>query len=102
MFDSIDFEKFSIKELIALNHKLVSHIRFREKNECITEMAKFNPGDKVYFEDEEGETIRGVVVRINQKSITLHTDDHRKWRVSPQLLRKQKTRNKIPSLKILQ
>lgn len=42
-------------------------------------------GDCVGF-DKEDEQVVGIVIRLNHKTITLITRDHRRWRVSYQLL----------------
>lgn len=42
-------------------------------------------GDCVGF-DKDGEQIVGVVIRLNQKTASLATMDHRRWRVSYSLL----------------
>lgn len=42
-------------------------------------------GDCVGF-NKDGEQIAGIVIRLNYKTVTLITKDHRRWRVSYQLL----------------
>jgi len=51
-------------------------------------LAKFSLGDKVSFTNNGGETVAGIVVRVNKKTVSIHTDDHQHWNVSPHLLKK--------------
>jgi hypothetical protein len=44
-------------------------------------------GSVVMFEAPDGRTIRGIVVRRNRKTVTIHTDDGKHWNVSPTLVR---------------
>ena len=49
------------------------------------ETKSFNKRDRVFF-DYQGETIRGTVIRVNKKTITLRSDNDIEWRVSPKFL----------------
>lgn len=53
-------------------------------------MADFRPGDVVSFQTDRGETITGVLVRLNKKSVTVHTENDNRWNVAPQLLTRVK------------
>ena len=44
-------------------------------------------GSAVMFEAPDGRTVRGIVVRRNRKTGTIHTDDEKHWNVSPTLVR---------------
>ncbi|WP_152716168.1 MULTISPECIES: hypothetical protein [Morganellaceae] len=48
-------------------------------------MADFRPGDMVRFQTDERE-ITGVLIRLNKKSVTVHTENGNRWNVAPQLL----------------
>lgn len=39
------------------------------------------------FEGPGGAPIRGVVIRRNKKTVTVHAEDDRQWNVSPTLLK---------------
>jgi hypothetical protein len=43
-------------------------------------------GARVQFTGKGGEVVRGEVIQINRKTITVQSDDHRQWRVSASLL----------------
>ncbi len=47
----------------------------------------FQRGDTVTFDDRDGRTITGVIVRINQRTATLGTGDGATWRVPFHALR---------------
>jgi hypothetical protein len=54
---------------------------------AITRTREFQRGDTATFEDREGRTITGVVVRINQRTATIGTGDGGSWRVPFHMLR---------------
>ena len=47
----------------------------------------FARDDEVEFEDNKGKTLRGKVVRVNTKTITVAVDEFLEWRVPPTMLR---------------
>lgn len=82
----IDFAKLSDDELFDLNAKLVEHIKARHQARSQEAIAKFDIGDRVQFKDNDGELVRATIIRINRKTVVLHSDDHRNWKVSPTFL----------------
>jgi len=52
-----------------------------------TKAREFQRGDTVTFEDRDGRSITGVVVRINQRTATIGTGDGGNWRVPFHMLR---------------
>jgi hypothetical protein len=42
---------------------------------------------RVYFINNDGNRIVGTIVRLNQKTITIKSDDGVRWRVSPYFLK---------------
>lgn len=48
-------------------------------------MKRFNLHDRVYFSRGNSKIV-GQIVRINQRTLTLHADDGSHWNVSPTLL----------------
>jgi len=53
-------------------------------------MEDFRPGDVVSFRAEDGQTVTGVLVRLNKKTVTVHTENGARWNVAPQLLTRVK------------
>ncbi len=56
-----------------------------QRQRTIQSMADFRPGDMVRFQTDERE-ITGVLIRLNKKSVTVHTENGNRWNVAPQLL----------------
>lgn len=49
-------------------------------------MVKFTKGDRVGFQTKDGDTLEGVVLRLNKKTVSVLTDSGQRWNVSPGLL----------------
>jgi hypothetical protein len=81
-------EGLSLEELYALNRIVVHRIKLFQKAGKFVALSKFAVGEKVSFFSNRGELITGQVIRLNQKTATIATDDDRQWNVSPELLRK--------------
>lgn len=75
--------KMNKKEL----EQLIEAVKQQWSNLESMQKFKFQVGDKVSFE-HKGKRVKGIVIKILQKNIGIKTDDGRKWRVSPSLLRK--------------
>ena len=76
-------------DLVTLNRKVVSRINLIRELKLLREKAGFIKGDKVKFTCQHGTTHFGTVIRKNQKSISVRSDDdHTSWNVSPRLLTK--------------
>ena len=60
-------------------------------------MLKFSLGDRVTFDTDDGRTIVGTLMRYNKKSVTIITDDHHRWNVSPSFLRRVEPRDITPT-----
>ncbi|UWU17654.1 hypothetical protein N2599_33590 (plasmid) [Rhizobium sullae] len=53
------------------------------------------------FEDNDGRTQAGIVIRRNRNTVTVHGDTARQWNVSPQLLRKEKRAGELQGGKLV-
>ena len=82
----IDIETLTEQELIELNHKIVERLRFLESMRAHHEMMAFNVGETVSFAPPGRGELMGVLVKYNQKTVTVLTEDGQKWNVSPHLL----------------
>jgi hypothetical protein len=80
-------ESLNEDQLHFLNHIIVQRLRLMQSARAMYAMKDFNFLDRVYF-DNNGRRIEGVVTRLNQKTITVTTDDGGHWNVSPGLLTK--------------
>ncbi|CAK10694.1 conserved hypothetical protein (plasmid) [Rhizobium johnstonii 3841] len=85
---TIDIDKLSEAELIDLNNRIVERLRFLHQMRAHKTMLNFSIGDRVAFEDQQGQTIEGTLTRYNKRSVTVIAHDGRHWNVSPGFLRK--------------
>ena len=90
IFMSRDFddllEALSYDELLALNELIVERLKFLDRQETHEAMMQFHPGARVSFESSKHGLLQGTLMKFNQKTVTVLTDDGRKWKVAPQLL----------------
>lgn len=81
----IDIDGLTRDELLILNHRVIERIKFLEKAQAHVHMMAFNIGAQVSFESAEGRQF-GRLVKYNQKTVNVDTEDGRRWRISPHLL----------------
>lgn len=82
---TIDLEKMSTDELVALNHRIVERLKYLESMQTYKAMMEFNIGAKVSFESRDGREL-GTLVKFNRKTVTVMTDGGTRWNISPYLL----------------
>ena len=83
-----DFIKnLSEEELIYLNRLIVERIKLISQAKSTFEMAKFNIGERVQFENNDGNIIKGRVIKLNKKTVSILTDERQRWNVAPVFLR---------------
>ncbi len=75
------------EELRVLHHKVAERLRVLNSIRAKDRISQFDIGDKVVF-DHQDQPIFGTIIRLNQRTVSVHTNDHRTWRVSPTFLRK--------------
>jgi hypothetical protein len=80
------------EELIYLNRLIVERLKLISQAKSTYEMAKFNIGELVQFEDNDGNTISGRVTKLNKKTISILTEDRQRWNVAPIFLRSVETK----------
>lgn len=78
------------EELITLHNIIVNRLNSLQRQRTRQSMEDFRPGDVVSFRAEDGQTVTGVLVRLNKKTVTVHTESGARWNVSPQLLTRVK------------
>jgi hypothetical protein len=84
----INIDHLTEGELVHLNEKIVQRLRMIRQMRAHVRMLDFSIGERVWFQAEAEEIVRGVLVRYNKKSVTVVTDDGQRWTVSPTFLRK--------------
>src|ERR1700732_4261109 len=84
----IDIDQLTESELIELNQKIVQRLRIIGQMRAHVRMLDFKIGERVWFQSEREEIIRGVLVMYNSKSVTVVTNSGQRWTVSPGFLRR--------------
>ena len=74
-------------DLLFLNRLIVERLRLISQARATGLMASFTKGDRVGFQAPDGRAVEGVVLRLNQKTVSIATDDGCQWNVAPGLLR---------------
>lgn len=76
--------------LITLHNLVVNRLNMLQRQRTRQSMDDFRPGDVVSFWTEDGQTVTGVLIRLNKKTVTVHTESGARWNVAPQLLTRVK------------
>jgi hypothetical protein len=95
----IDIDKLSEAELADLNRRIVERLRFLDQMRAHASMLEFSVGDHISFEPGGEPTVLGIITRYNKKTVSVLSEDGRKWTVSPQYLRRVKDASKRDSAK---
>ena len=84
---SIDIDDLSYDELLDLNDRIIARLKHLDAADTIDAMMKLNLGSKVCFDSGKHGMQVGTLIKFNQKTVTVLTDDgRRRWKVSPQIL----------------
>ena len=83
----IDIDSLDEVELVELNARIVARLQILHHQRTAAALQDIRVGSGVTFEGPGGITIRGIVIRRNKKTVTVHADDERQWNVSPTLLK---------------
>ena len=76
-------------ELTILNKMVIERSRLMHKAGALVSMAKLHVSDRVSWDGVDGTVRTGIIIRLNQKTVSVKTNDNGYWNVSPQLLRKE-------------
>ncbi|GAB2897365.1 hypothetical protein GCM10027046_28640 [Uliginosibacterium flavum] len=95
---AFNIDGLSEAELIDLNRRVVTRLRFLQDVRTHSQMLNFSVGDRVGFKTNDGRTIFGILTRYNKKTVTLITEDGHQWNVAPGFLfaAEQKIRDITP------
>lgn len=94
---TIDIDRLTESELIHLNQKIVQRLQMIRQMRAHVQMLDFQIGERVWFQTERQEIVRGMLVRYNKKSVTVVTDDGHRWTVSPGFLRRVESTSAKPA-----
>ena len=78
-----DLSKLTKRELLTLNANVVERLKELELQQTSASMNDFTIGDKVSFTPPGEETVKGIVIKKNKKTITVLDDTSHKWNVPP-------------------
>ena len=81
-------EKLDLEDLLMLNRLIVERVNHITRIKRGMQLLKFSPGDRVRFESRDGDEMEGVVMRVNQKTVSVDTGGDGWWRVAPGMLTK--------------
>jgi ribosomal protein L21E len=95
----INIDDLTEPELIDLNRRIVERLRLFHQVRAHVAMLEFKIGDRVAFQVDPFHTMEGMLTRYNRKTVTVISDDGRRWTVSPSLLRHATSRNAEPDVK---
>jgi hypothetical protein len=80
-------EKLGMDDLRTLNKLIVDRINFVVKSKNDSLRSNFSPGNKVQFKTKIGDYKHGVVIRVNQKTVSVAIEGETGWwNVSPHAL----------------
>jgi len=77
------------EELRYLNRLIVERLKLISQAKSTKEMAKYNIGDLVEFQDNEGDIVSGRIIKLNKKTVSILTDGNQRWNVAPVFLRRK-------------
>ena len=87
---NIDIDQLSEKERREVNRRIVERLKLIQQAKAHQSMMRFTKGSHVCFETEDG-IVFGHIMKFNKKTISVISDDHTQWNVSPRLLSLVKT-----------
>lgn len=73
---------------IALYTLIVNRLNILHEQLTRNSMAKFRRGDLVAFRTGDGKVVIGVIVHLNNTTVTVRTKSDERWNITPQLLTK--------------
>lgn len=82
----MDIDELSYDELLDLNDRIIARLKHLDAVDALNAMMKFQVGTKVCFESSQHGMQVGTLIKFNQKTVTVLTDEGRRWKVSPQIL----------------
>ena len=75
-------------DLIHLNRIIVERLNLFSQMKTSLQLSDFHNGQQVSFTTPEGELKKGVILRLNKKTVSILTEDNMRWNVHPEFLTK--------------
>jgi hypothetical protein len=82
-------EGLSYYDLNILNTLILNRMRMIRKAGTLMYMSKLNIGDRVSWYGNDSVKRTGIVIRLNQKTVSVKIGNEGYWNVSPELLNKE-------------
>lgn len=86
MSADIDIDALGIEELEELNERIVARLKFLDTVRAQQTMMQLNLGAQVSFDSARHGRVFGTVIKFNQKTVVVLTEDRKQWRVPPHIL----------------
>lgn len=83
--DDLDINRLNPDQLVQLNARIVERLRQLNAMSTLKSMTQLHLGQRVCF-DHGGTVKTGTLIKFNQKSVVVLTDDQQRWKISPELL----------------
>lgn len=84
---TIELDDLSYDELLDLNDRILARLKHLDAADTLNAMMTLNLGTQVCFDSGKHGMQVGTLIKFNQKTVTVLTDDgRRRWKVSPQML----------------
>jgi len=81
-------EELPIDDLAILNERICDRLKELNDQEIREAMAKIRLGDKVSFLDDDGVRLRGVVKKLNKKTVEVLAENMTVWKIAARLIEK--------------
>jgi hypothetical protein len=88
MHSPIPIDHLTEAELVDLNHRVVTRLKFLHEMKLHARMLDFSVGEKVSFQPDGHPVLFATIVKYNRKTVTLITEGGQQWNVAPVFLRK--------------
>jgi hypothetical protein len=98
----IDIDDLTEDQLLELNHRVIERLRYLDQLKAHRAMMKYRPGDRVSFRARDGREVTGMLLKYNQKTVTVIADNGQRWNVSPGLLSQEALEGeRVPSERVV-
>lgn len=71
------------EDLQYLNHLIVARLNLLSRIKAQNSMASLYPGLRVTFTDNDNKPLKGTILKMNVKTVSVITDEGKKWNVAP-------------------
>lgn len=91
---SLNLNDLSYDELLELKFRIEKRLeQMGGRCEC-DNTGKIKQGDEVYFKHPVYDAVHGIVVSINERTVTIVADSGQHWDVAPHLVKKNTSHKK--------